>query len=161
MHIDRWHSSNNEDANLPRSGVWSSPDLVAQAMRAAPRWIPDPWPLRSAVVYHPDRPPLVRCGVIISADIWVQSPERIDRLHMRHDSLAADMEAAAIAKVAAIHGVPFLTIKDISSNEFYLNTLIQGGQVRLPANEYGKRSAVLVNRLLRSLATAVPARNPG
>lgn len=155
LHIDRWIPAIGEDSPLPRSVVQSAPDLVAEASRVAQGWTPDPWPFRSSTSYQPDRPPVVRSGVVISADIWVQSTDRIDQLHKRHDSLVADMEAAAIGQVAAIHDVPFLTIKDISSNEFYRSTFIDKGLVRLPADEHGKRAAVLVSRLLASLATAV------
>lgn len=155
LHVDRWTPVIGEDSIPPRSLVQSAPDLVAQTSQAAQGWTPEPWPFRSSTTYQPDRPPVVRSGVVISADIWVQSTERIDQLHKHHDALAADMEAAAVGQVAAIHDVPFLTIKDISSNEFYRSTFIDKGLVRLPAGEYRRRAAVLVSRLLASLATAV------
>lgn len=160
LHIDRWIPANGEDPTLSRSVVQSDPELMAAASRVAQGWTPDPWPFRSSTTYQPERPPLVRSGVVISADIWVQSTDRIDQLHKRHDSLAADMEAAAIGQIAAIHDVPFLTIKDISSNEFYRSTFIVNGLVRLPSDEHGKRAAVLVKRLLASLAAPVPAPAP-
>jgi adenosylhomocysteine nucleosidase len=153
-HVDRWYSASDGDSTMPRFAVRSAPELVDRAWQVAQGWAPEPWSFRSTMTYQPDRPPVVRSSVVISADMWVQSPNRIDQLHMRHDSLAADMEAAAIGQVAAIYDIPFLTIKDISSHEFYLSTLIQEVQVSLPANEHGERAAVPVSRLLRSLAPA-------
>ncbi|MDQ3673540.1 MAG: hypothetical protein M3365_04110 [Gemmatimonadota bacterium] len=61
---------------------------------------------------------MVRSVVVISADTCVQSTDCIGQLHTRHDSLVPDMEAAAIAHIATIHDVPFLTIKNVSRKKF-------------------------------------------
>jgi nucleoside phosphorylase len=62
------------------------------------------------------------------------------------------MEAAAIAQVCALHGVPFLTIKDLSNNEFHAQTDIAGGFTDFPTEEVGKRAAALTHRLLEVLS---------
>jgi adenosylhomocysteine nucleosidase len=125
--------------------------LIASARRAARNWTPPPWPDRNPHGYQVERTATVRTGTLISADMWVQFPARIDALHRRHQSLAADMEAAAIGQVASMHGVPFLAIKDISNNEFFVNTDIQLGEIKVTIEEVGKRSAELIIRLLEDL----------
>ena len=62
------------------------------------------------------------------------------------------MEAAAIAQVCARHRVPFLTIKDLSNNEFHAVSDIAGGFTDFPIEEVGKRAAALVLRLLDRLS---------
>lgn len=120
--------------------------LLALAERVAQGWSPEPWPIGTA-----SRPPLVTTGVVASADVWTQAPERIERLHLRHASLCEDMEAAAIAQICALHGVPFLTIKDISNNEFMETTDIASWG-NFPVAETGKRAAALTYRLLEALS---------
>lgn len=71
--------------------------------------LPD-WPGRS-------ESPTIHFGPVGSADIWTQHIETIQQHHLTHGTLCEDMEAAAIAQIAALFGVPFLTIKDISNNE--------------------------------------------
>ena len=66
------------------------------------------------------------------------------------------MEAAAIAQVCALHAVPFLTIKDLSNNEFHAASDIAGGFTDFPTAEVGKRAAALVYRLLECLASQAP-----
>lgn len=61
--------------------------------------------------------PSIHFGPVGSADIWTQHIETIQEHHSTHGTLCEDMEAAAIAQIAALFGVPFLTIKDISNNE--------------------------------------------
>jgi adenosylhomocysteine nucleosidase len=92
----------------------------------------------------PHRSPVVRTGAVASADVWTQAHDRIDLLHARHESLCEDMEAAAISQVAALHSVPFLTIKDISNNEFYRSTNLEGDLDEFPFEETGKRAAALL-----------------
>src|SRR5438093_6875331 len=87
--------------------------------------------------------PSVHTGAIASADVWTQSPARLDLLHGRYGALCEDMEAAAVAQVCALHSVPFLTIKDISNNEFHIVTDIIGGFTNFPKAEAGRRAAAL------------------
>jgi adenosylhomocysteine nucleosidase len=128
------------------------PVLVALANDAADGWTPDPWPPAlgwPAGVAH--RPAKVESGVVASADIWTQFHERIDALHARHRSLCEDMEAAAAHQVCDRHGVPFLTLKDISNNEFHAVSDLEGDIEVLPASEIGRRAADLLLRLLDRL----------
>ena len=101
----------------------------------------------------PYRDPVVHTGPVASADIWTQATARLEVLHQRHGTLCEDMEAAAVAQVCALHGVPFLTIKDLSNNEFHAQTDIAGGFTDFPTAEVGKRAAALMRRLLERLAT--------
>jgi adenosylhomocysteine nucleosidase len=129
------------------------PDLVAAARTAAVGFIPDAWPLALGwPVDIPHREGQVASGVVASADIWHQQPERIDMLHTRHRSLCEDMEAAAINRICGRWGVPFLTIKDISNNEFHVVSDLQGDIEVLPASQIGRRSADLILRTLDVLA---------
>lgn len=125
------------------------------AHQAAAGWSPAPWPRDlpwpDGVAY---REPVVEVGVVASADVWTQFHERLERLHARHRSLCEDMEAAAINQICARHGVPFLTIKDISNNEFHTLTDLQGDIEALPPAEIGKRAAALMIRVLGSLAAS-------
>ncbi|MCA9880076.1 MAG: 5'-methylthioadenosine/S-adenosylhomocysteine nucleosidase [Thermomicrobiales bacterium] len=128
------------------------PALLAETIAAAVGWEPDPWPKGLNL---PDdfveRAPQVHVGRVGSADIWTQHHGRIDELHAQHRTLCEDMEAAAIAHVCARHGVPFMTVKDVSNNEFHkVSDLVDQGEV-LPAAEVGRRSADLVLRLLARL----------
>jgi len=133
----------------------ADPHLLAVAVDAAAGWIPEPWPEElgwPATVPH--RAARVHRGVVASADIWTQQHARLDILHQRHDSLCEDMEAAAIAHVCGRHQVPFLTIKDISNNEYHAVTDIAEGFTAFPTAEVGKRAARLIRRVLEHLATA-------
>lgn len=123
--------------------------LLDRARDISRNWTPEPWP-----VGEPPRPPIVASGVVASSDVWTQSPARIDVLHERHASLCEDMEAAAIAQICALHGVPFLTIKDISNNEFLVATTFEGESTNFPLAETGKRAAALTYRLLAALSSA-------
>ena len=129
------------------------PALVQAAHQAATDYLPTPWPQGlpwpAAVPY---RAPCIHTGAIASADIWTQSPTRLELLHRRHGSLCEDMEAAAVAQVCAFHSVPFLTVKDVSNNEFHAATDITGGFTNFPRAEAGRRAAALILRLLERLA---------
>jgi adenosylhomocysteine nucleosidase len=140
---------------LDASQLPCAPELVQAARTAATDHVPTPWPRD----LHwpptvPYRRPVIHTGAIASADIWTQSPARLDLLHRQHSSLCEDMEAAAVAQVCALHSVPFLTIKDISNNEFHTATDITGDFSNFPRAEVGRRAAVLVLRLLEQLAAA-------
>ncbi|MGH2531845.1 MAG: 5'-methylthioadenosine/S-adenosylhomocysteine nucleosidase [Thermomicrobiales bacterium] len=129
------------------------PKLVATARSVADTWAPEPWPRAlgwpAAVAY---RDPIIHAGAVASADVWTRSRARLDVLHGRHNSLCEDMEAAAVAQVCARHGVPFLTIKDISNNEYHVATDLLGGGDDFPMEEVGKRAAALALRVLASMA---------
>lgn len=139
------------------SDLPSDPGLVALAHAAAADWAPDPWPREAG---WPDgvpyRTPVIHAGAVASADIWTQAHARLDLLHGRHGTLCEDMEAAAIAQVCALHGVPFLPVKDISNNEFHAATDIDGAFAAFPTAEVGKRAAALLLRVIPALAALAP-----
>ena len=124
-------------------------ELRSLTIAAAEGWSPAPWP--RGLNLPPDieqRPPRVFVGRVGSADQWNQHRERLDRLHVRHGTLCEDMEAAAIAQVCARHGVPFMTVKDVSNNEYHVLTELVGKIDILPPDEVGRRSAELVLRTI-------------
>ena len=129
----------------------SAPELVAAAAAIAGDFSAEPWPVDAfwpqAV---PRRAPVIHHGVVASADIWTQSTARLDILHERHGSLCEDMEAAAIAQICARHGVPYLTVKDISNNE-YLRASDLDGFSDFPLPEIGKRAAAFVAALIATI----------
>jgi adenosylhomocysteine nucleosidase len=128
----------------------TDPGLRGLAIEAARGWTPEPWPRGLNLPAEIEqRSPRVEVGRVASADIWTQFHERIDQLHARHGTLCEDMEAAAINQVCHRHGVPFLTVKDISNNEFHALTDLEGDISVLPAEEIGRRAAAL---LLRTIA---------
>lgn len=99
-------------------------------------------------------PPRVLTGTVGSADIWTQHGESIRDLHTIHGSLCEEMEAAAIAQVAATWGVPFLAVKDISNNELreFTDMTIAGSSVLAHvADEVGRRAALVVEATIRAM----------
>lgn len=123
-------------------------ERAAQAIEATqlPSWPSDlAWPAGSA-----RRDVRVHRGVVASADIWTQHLERLDVLHERHRSLCEDMEAAAIAQVCALHDVPFLTIKDISNNEYHQASDLDAFS-DFPVAEIGKRAGLLTEAVIATL----------
>ncbi len=132
----------------------ADPHLLSIARDAATGWTPEPWPRELGwPASVPPRAAQVHQGVVASADIWTQQHARLDILHQRHGSLCEDMEAAAIAHICARHAVPFLTIKDISNNEYHAVTDISEGFTSFPTAEVGKRAATLTLRVLERLAS--------
>jgi adenosylhomocysteine nucleosidase len=145
------------DRGEPRraDALHADPDLLAAAGRAAAvlegrheHWPPDlAWP--EGVVH---RPPRVERGTVASADGWNRTRPSIERLVGRHGSHCEDMEAAAIAATCASHGVPFLSIKDISNNELLRATdsgvamLAEVGEAQL-----ARRAAALAVETIRQL----------
>ena len=109
------------------------------------------WPKELRVIGQPHRHPEVRLGTISSGDIWLQEPGFIDAGHDRTGSLCEDMEAAGIAQVCALHGLPFLSVKDISNSEFHMATTFEGSSSTLPTKEVGLRSATIVSELIALL----------
>lgn len=136
----------------PRSILGCDPGLVATATDAASSIPLAAWPEAHRLPMHAeDGSVRVHTGVVASADIWLQDPAWLDATHQRTGSLCEDMEAAAIAQVCALHGVPFLTIKDISNNEFHANSDFEGTESSLPLDEVGKRAATLTAAVLDRL----------
>jgi adenosylhomocysteine nucleosidase len=127
--------------------------LLAAARRAADAFAeqPEPWPLELGWPPEvPHRPPDVRFGTIASADRWNRAAASIAALVARHDSLCEDMEAAAIGLVCISHGMPFLSIKDISNNELLRPT--RGGQrmlAELGVDQLARRAAAFTLAVLR------------
>lgn len=130
----------------------TDPALREATIAAAEGWSPEPWPrglnLPSDVE---QRPPETHVGRVGSADQWTQFHDRLDMLHGKHGTLCEDMEAAAIAQVCARHGVPFMTVKDVSNNEYHVLTELVGEIDVLPAEEVGRRSAELVLRAIERI----------
>jgi len=127
----------------------TDPVLRDLTIAAARDWAPDPWP--QGLNLPPgieQRPPQTHVGRVGSADQWNQAHTRIDTLHARHRTLCEDMEAAAIAQVCARHGVPFMTVKDVSNNEYHVLTELVGEIDVLPAEEVGRRAAELLVRTI-------------
>ena len=134
--------------------VATDPGLRGLVIEAAKGWTPDPWP--QGLNLPPEielRAPRTHVGRIASADIWTQFHERIDSLHARHGSLCEDMEAAAIAQVCGRHEVPFMTVKDISNNEFHALTNLEGDISVLPSAEIGRRAAELLLRMIERIGS--------
>lgn len=121
------------------------PDLLARARSAAAELDLPAWP----GIGHPPR---MHVGGVGSADIWTQHGETIRGLHGTHGSLCEEMEAAAVAQVAATFGVPFLAVKDISNNELQMFTdLSNGGDLLFHVEgEIGLRAALLVEQVILS-----------
>ena len=136
------------DARVQVDAIPTPPDLVALAERCAARVSLPPWPSY-------DAPPRVHTGVVASADIWTQHSESIRALHDLHGSLCEEMEAAAIAQVAAIYGVPFLPVKDVSNNELLKATggATERGWPSLGEQEpeVGRRAAILVEAIIDAI----------
>jgi adenosylhomocysteine nucleosidase len=130
----------------------SDPRLVELAAGVAADIELEAWPSELAwPMGTPRRGVTVHRGVVASADIWTQHLERLDQLHARHASLCEDMEAAAIAQVCALHGVPFLTVKDISNNEYHHPSDLDEF-TDFPVAEIGKRAAAVIAALVARLA---------
>jgi adenosylhomocysteine nucleosidase len=129
----------------------TDPELLAFASTVTGQFHAEPWPAKLFWPKEvPRRDPVVHDGVVASADIWTQSLDRLDVLHARHESLCEDMEAAAIAQICAMHAIPFLTVKDISNNEYLKASDIEGF-TDFPVEEIGKRAASFVSELIAAL----------
>lgn len=135
----------------------TNPPLLALAESVAGLglWEAERWPAEFFSVGQPDRPPRVFFGPVASADRFTQDADALRALHARHASLCEDMEAAAIAQVCALHDLPFLTVKDISNNEFHATTTFgEGGSFRGLHAELGRRAAAFTFALLERLAAS-------
>lgn len=134
-------------------GIELRPDqkLIELAELAAATHPPEPWPQHLFwPVSIPWRLPNVYLGPVASADTWTQAHSRLDILHDRHGSLCEEMEAAAIGRIAGLHEIPILVIKDISNNE-YLRESDLDEFSDFPVAEVGKRAATLVTRTLEMM----------
>jgi adenosylhomocysteine nucleosidase len=132
----------------------ADPKLLALATEAGAEYLPEPWP--EGLVWPPGLPyraSRVHTGTVLSADIWTQAHARLDVLHKRHESLCEDMEAAAVAQVCFMHEVPFLSIKDISNNEYHRASDLAAFD-DFPVAEVGKRAAGLIFKVLERLTAA-------
>jgi nucleoside phosphorylase len=146
--VNRYHLHDNVEAPGPgETGIPADPGLLEIARHAASGWSPEPWRAGSPA-------PRVLEGIVASADVWTQSHAGIDAISERHMSLCEDMEAAAIATIAALHGVPYLTIKDISNNELQQATIFDPEGAHLPEAEVGRRAAELTGRVIAAIADA-------
>lgn len=123
------------------------PGLLELASNAAGRTPLPAWP-------GVEHEPVIHVGAVGSADIWTQHGERIQTLHKLHGSLCEEMEAAAIGQVAAIFGVPFLAVKDISNNELQRVTDLGNdwGTLHDVQGELGLRAALVVETTLGMLS---------
>ncbi len=150
---ERYTGYANESEGEHRHGIELKPDpaLVELAQLAAATHPPDPWPNElfwpSSVPY---RLPNVYLGPVVSADTWTQAHNRLDILHDRHGSLCEEMEASAVGRIAGLHGIPFLAIKDISNNE-YLRESDLAEFSDFPVAEVGKRAAALIAQTISLL----------
>jgi adenosylhomocysteine nucleosidase len=138
------HTYHVGDEKVEASELEADPAWLRAATSAASTYSPLDWPRDAGWPSDvPMRSPIIYTGTVVSADIWTQQHARLDILHARHDSLCEDMEAAAINQIAAMHSIPYLTIKDISNNEYYRATDIAGEMGNFPFDEAGKRAAEL------------------
>jgi adenosylhomocysteine nucleosidase len=129
----------------------ADPGLLDVATTMAGRQLLPAWP---GVAHEPR----IHVGTVASADVWTQHGESIRELHGLHGSLCEEMEAAAVAQVAAIYGVPFLAVKDISNNELMTVTnLDETGALTLDhiREHIALRAALVVEATIAALgATA-------
>ena len=130
----------------PVDVVFPDRALLEAVERAAEGWAPEPWPMAAPA----GREPVVHYGIVASADCWTQHGPRLEALHGRHRSLCEDMEAAALAQVCALWEIPFITVKDISNNEFLAATELNdvGPTLENHFEEIGRRAWTLLRRAL-------------
>lgn len=136
--------------------VTSDSDLVAMAESVSAALSLPHWPQELRVQGQPDRAPEVRTGTVSSGDIWLQHPELIDAGNSRTESLCEDMEAVAVGQIAAMNGLPFLTVKDISNSEFHEATVFDADTDALPTAEVGLRAAMVIAEVLKRICHSEP-----
>lgn len=126
---------------------------VAESVAGTGRWQREAWPEAHWPRGIPHRAPRVFFGPVGSADRFTQDTDALRALHSQHATLCEDMEAAAIAHICALHDVPFLTIKDISNNEFHtVSTFGETGTFKTLEAELGKRAGSFLFAVLERLA---------
>lgn len=137
-----------EELRVETDAIPADPELLDLCQRMAERALLPAWP----GVAHMPR---VFTGAVASADVWTQHGESIRTLHDLHGSLCEEMEAAAIAQVAAMHGVPFLAVKDISNNELRKATTAYGSNgwptLADVSDQLGLRAALVVDATIGAL----------
>ena len=142
-----------DGARVQTGSIPTAPELVALAQRCAAQVRLPAWPGYETM-------PSVHTGTVASADIWTQHSETILSLHDLHGSLCEEMEAAAIAQVAAIYGIPFLPVKDVSNNELLKATggATERGWPSLGEQELevGRRAAMLVEAIIVEVGSGAP-----
>lgn len=150
---ERYTGYADETEGEHQHGIELKPDpaMLEKAQMAAASHPPEPWP--QELFWPPSVPyrlPNVYLGPVVSADTWTQAHDRLDILHDRHGSLCEEMEAAAVGRIAGLHGIPLLVIKDISNNE-YLRASDLASFADFPVAEVGKRAAALVAQTITLL----------
>lgn len=126
---------------------------VAELVAGIGRWQRQAWPVAHWPEGVPHRAPRVWFGPVASADRFTQDADALRALHAQHATLCEDMEAAAIAQLCLLHDLPFLTVKDISNNEFHtVSTFDEGGTFTTLENELGKRAGSFLFALLEHLS---------
>lgn len=148
MGFDYWL----DDTRVQTETIPSDPELLDLCQRMAERTLLPNWPGVGQM-------PRIFSGVVASADVWTQHDASIRTLHDLHGSLCEEMEAAAIAQVATIHGIPFLAVKDISNNELQRATLAEAGR-RWPSledfdDQLGLRAALVVEATIGVLGDTI------
>ena len=152
-HLFGFRSGNDPEDDRHMDQLPTGGRLVDLAREAVERADLPPWP-------GLDSPPSIHFGPVGSADVWTQHVETIRNHHQTQGTLCEDMEAAAIAQIAALFGVPFLAIKDISNNELQKATafdaadsgaqLLDGVQ-----DQVGRRAALLSADVIRRIGRNV------
>lgn len=129
----------------------ADPGLLATATHVAQHLTIPPWPESLSWPSSVSRrAPHVHVGPIASSEIWTQNLDRLDVLHGRYGTLSEDNESGGFAHVAYIHAIPYLSIKDISNNEYHVQSDL-AGYSDFPIAEVGKRAAGLVAALIAAL----------
>ncbi len=128
---------------------------VAESVAGNGRWRREAWPEDHWPQGIPHRAPRVWFGPIASADRFTQDADALRALHAEHATLCEDMEAAAIAQLCLLHDLPFLTVKDISNNEFHTVSIFgEGGTFDTLHAELGKRAGSFLFGVLERLAAS-------
>lgn len=92
---------------------WCGPGTEWGEASGCPRYFTPPAELISLKVL--DGFPNLRKGLIASGDIFVSRPEDVKRiLEIHPETIAVDMESAAIAHVCELKAVPFLCVRVLS-----------------------------------------------
>lgn len=86
----------------------------------------------------------VHIGSVVSGDTFVDGPLADEVRTAFPDALATDMESTALAQVAHLYGVPFVSVRAISD-------LCGAGEFSEHADDAADRSAAVVARLLARL----------
>jgi len=108
----------SSDGTMTYSGV-----RFSMTTKGTMQWAADPQLLKVATAAAHEvkeaRAPGMRIdvGVVGSGDAWRQSVKLIREVHEHTNSLCEEMEAHAVAQVAARFDVPFVAIKDIANSE--------------------------------------------